>query len=63
MIDKGKLIQQQLTRQEFGGDVPDERFVPTDNVRSSPNSPIKSANTFKKVQNAKQAAIHRHRKA
>ena len=48
VIDKGGLISSQLTRQEFGGDVPDERFVPTDNVRSSPNSPIKSANTFKK---------------
>lgn len=54
VIDKGKLISSQLTRQEFGGDVPDDRFVPTERVRLGKVGLVRASDHFrnyKKLEN------------
>ena len=47
IINTGKLVQTQIMRQEFGGEVPAERFVPTDNVRNGKNGTINRRDSFK----------------
>jgi hypothetical protein len=47
IMDTGKLVQKQILRQEFGGDVPDNRYVPTDNVRKGRNGTINRRDSFK----------------